>query len=81
MNANHLAIIFYGMLTIALSFVQALVMDSPVGMLAAVVAAGLTYVFQAWFEVTPRVTVGQAFLWALIIIATIFSMGAPHVLR
>lgn len=81
MNANHFAIIVYGVLTIVLCYTQAAMLGSSAGMMLALAAAGMTYAFQAGFERVQRVTPPLAFLWAAIIVVTIASGVVPHVLR
>ena len=81
-NPYAFAIIAYGLLTIALCFTQAAIMGSPIGMGLAVLAAGLTYVFQSLVYVNDRVELEPLLkaLWVAIVIATVGSGVTPHVL-
>lgn len=81
MDILGLAVVAYGILTLVLCFAQAALMGSTAGMLMSVVAAGLTYVFQAIYYDTRQLTPSLAALWAAIVISAIMSGVFPHVLR
>lgn len=77
MNANHLAIILWGLLTVIPTFAAALFMGSFWGMALAAAAAGLTYVFQvneqriAVNGITDSAAAVSIAIWVLVIQTTV----------
>lgn len=74
MNANHLAILLYGALTLIFTFLLSLHAGSGVAMVLVIMATAATYVFQTAQEYTDNVAV-LCTLWALVIALVLGSIG------
>ena len=75
MNIAQLAILVYGVLTLLLTFHLAQVVGSFWGMALAVVAAGLTYVYQTGEVLWPSAYRAQAMAWGLVLMLTWAAWG------
>lgn len=71
---NQIAMLTYGALTLTLATLLAWSVGSFWGMLTAVMAAGLTYVFQVITDEQPYLTTLMKVVWAAVIVLTVMSL-------